>query len=144
MLFFLAYNALIVAYSDPAIFGIFELSKMVRLVGLFITIARYVRGDREIELICRALTLAVIYEFVWALRHRFIWKMSRAAGTLGHANALSMYELMAVPVLITTAMSNATRRLRQICGLAAILGAITVLLTVSRNGIFTLFFVSIF
>lgn len=144
MLFFLAYNALIVAYSDPAIFGIFELSKMVRLVGLFITIARYVRGDREIELICRALALAVIYEFVWALRHRFIWKMSRAAGTLGHANALSMYELMAVPVLITTAMSNATRRLRQICGLAAILGAITVLLTVSRNGIFTLLFVSIF
>lgn len=144
MIIFLAYNALIVAYSDPAIFGLFELSKMLRQMGLFITVARYVQSDRELTLICQALAVAVGYEFISALRNRLFWKMSRAAGTLGHPNALSMYELMAVPVLIATATSNAKPALRHLCGTAAILGAITVLLTVSRNGMFTLLMMSAF
>jgi hypothetical protein len=144
MILFLAYNAVIVAYSDPAIFGLFELSKMARQLGLFITMARYVKSDDELVLISQALALAVAYEFVYALRNRLVWKMSRAAGTLGHANALSMYELMAVPVLAATAAANVRSGLRKLCGLAAVLGAITVLLTVSRNGILTIILLGIF
>lgn len=144
MLLFFAYNTLIVAYSDPAIFGLFELSKMLRQMGLFVTMSRYVQSDREIALICQALAIAVAYEFIWALRNRLLWKMSRAAGTLGHPNALSMYELMAVPVLIATSTSNAKSASRKLYGIAALCGAITVILTVSRNGMFTLLMIGVF
>jgi hypothetical protein len=138
MLVFFGYNALIVAYSNPSLFGVFELSKMLRQLGLFVTVARYVNGDRELTIIAWALVVAVGYEFLWALRCRFLWHQPRVSGTLAHANSLSMYELMSIPLLAAVFASDASPRLRKACGVAAILGVITVLFTVSRNGILTL------
>ena len=138
MLVFFGYNALIVAYSEPALFGIFELSKMLRQLGLFVTIARYVNSDRELSIIAWALAVAVGYEFLWALRCRFMWHQPRVQGTLAHANSLSMYELMSIPLLAAVFASDASARLRKACGVAAILGTVTLLFTVSRNGILTL------
>src|SRR5262245_24150892 len=42
MLVFFVYNALVVACSEPMLFGIFELSKMLRQLCVFVTMARYV------------------------------------------------------------------------------------------------------
>lgn len=144
MLVFFGYNFLIVVHSDPALFGVFELSKMLRQIGVFLTMARYVNGDHELLVITRALIVAVGYEFIFSARNRFLWGIPRASGTLGHANALSMYELMTVPVLIAISTATVRQSLRKWCGIAAVFGAITVLLTVSRNGIFTLFVIGIF
>ena len=138
MLVFFGYNALIVAYSDPVLFGIFELTKMLRQLGLFVTMARYVNGDRELVIIAWALVIAVGYEFLWALRCRFMWHQPRVQGTLAHANSLSMYELMSIPLLAAISASDASLRLRKACGVAAILGTVTLLFTVSRNGVLTL------
>jgi hypothetical protein len=144
MLLFFTYNALVVAFSEPSVFGIFELSKMLRQLCLFVTIARYVRGDRELSIIAWALVGAVAYEWIAALRARFVWKQPRVQGTLAHANSLSMYELMSVPVLTAISVSDASRVLRRACGAAALLGAVTVLFTVSRNGVITLSLIGLF
>lgn len=144
MLVFFAYNALVVAYSDPAIFGIFELSNMLRHIFVFVTMARYVKGDRELSIIAWALSLAVAYEFLYALRCRFFWKQPRVQGSFAHCNVLSMYELMAIPMMATVAASDASRALRRTCAVAALLGVATLLLTVSRGGIVTLTLVGIF
>lgn len=144
MLVFLGYNALIVAYSEPAIFGVFELSKMVRQLFLFVTIARYVDGERELRCIVWALVLALGYEFLAALRGRFIWHQPRVSGTLAHANSLSMYELMSISVVVAIATSNAPKRLRIACTAAALLGTATLLFTVSRNGVLTLLLIGLF
>lgn len=144
MLLFWGYNLLIVIYSEPSIFGVFELSKMFRQICVFMTMAHYVNGDRELLVIGRALVVAVGYEFIFSARSRFFWGVARADGTLGHPNALSMYELMAVPALIALSIANVRQSLRQAFAVAAILGSITVLLTVSRNGIFSLAIIGAF
>jgi hypothetical protein len=144
MLIFFVYNLLIVIYSEPSIFGVFELSKMFRQICVFVTIAHYVNGDQELLVIGRALVIAIGYEFIFSARSRFLWGVARAEGTLGHPNALSMYELMAVPVLIALSAAKVRQSLRQWISIAAILGAITVLLTVSRNGIFSLVIIGSF
>lgn len=144
MLLFVGYNALIVAFSDPALFGVFELSKMIRMVLLFYTVSRYVEGDHELVVFSWALCAAVSYEFISALRGRLVWGNSRCCGTLPHANSLSMYDLMAVPVLASVAASDAPSRLRRACSLCCLLGAGTVLLTISRNGVVTLSLLLVF
>lgn len=144
MLVFFSYNALLVAFSEPSIFGIFELSKMVRQLCLFFTIACYVEGDRELSILIWALVAAVAYEWQFALRERLLHHISRAGGTVGHANSLSMYELMAIPVLVAVSVSDASRRLRYACAIATLAGVMTLLFTVSRNGVLTLMLVGLF
>lgn len=144
MLVFLGYNLLIVIYSYPSIFGVFELSKMMRQTCVFITVARYVAGDHELIVIARALMAAVGYEFIFSIRSRFFWGIARAEGTLGHANALSMYGLMLVPMLLGISAANVQQSLRQLAAIAAMLGAITILLTVSRNGLLSLVIIGVF
>ena len=55
---FIVYNALRVVTSDPWIFGLFELSKMIRALLLFLTVALYVKDERHLRLVDGALALA--------------------------------------------------------------------------------------
>lgn len=139
LLSFLAYNAVNVAFSTPALYGMFELSKMLRAIMLFLTIACYVKGERELRLLVWALCGGVVYEWCSAAHARVaLGGHSRVQGTLAHPNSLSMYNLIAVPVLLAVSLSDTEQRLRSACAVASVLGAISVLLTVSRNGVVTM------
>ena len=50
-----------------------------------------------------ALACAVGFEGIWAVKQRFITRLDRVAGTLDHANSLSMYLCMTVPPLVAGA-----------------------------------------
>ncbi len=132
---FLAYNALNVALSDPKLFGLFELSKMLRGILVFVAMAHYVKSERELRLLVWALGVAVIYEWMATVHSRVILGHARAMGTLFHPNTLSMYSLISVPVLLAVALSDADARLRRLCGVASFLGTTSVLFTVSRAGL---------
>jgi hypothetical protein len=134
MVLFLAYNALHVLGSDPWLFGIFELSKMLRALMLFLAVASYVKEERHLRLIVWALALATSYECFAAVYSRVILGHPRADGSLNHPNSLAMYNLMAVPVLFAVFLSDVPRALRRLCGVATLLGTISVLLTISRAG----------
>jgi len=138
MLVFFAYNALNVALSDPKLFGLFELSKAWRAIMVFLAFAYYVKNERHLRGLVWALCLAVIYEWFWTVHARLILGHARSEGTLSHPNALSMYNLIAVPLLLAVALSDADVRLRRACGFASFLGTTSVLFTVSRAGLFSI------
>lgn len=138
MLLFVGYNALIVASSTPQLFGAFELSKMIRGIIVFVTVASYVKSERELRVLLWALAAGVIYEFFSACYWHFVLGWGRAPGSLVHANVLSMFNLIAVPILLAVWCSNTDRLLRSACGIAAILGSISILLSVSRTGVVTI------
>ncbi|WP_375770450.1 hypothetical protein NR798_06020 [Archangium gephyra] len=138
MLVFFAYNALNAALSEPKLFGLFELSKALRGLMVFLAFAYYVKDERALRRLVWALCIAVIYEWFWTVHARLVLGHARSEGTLSHPNALSMYNLIAVPLLLAVALSDAGPRLRKACGIAAFLGTTSVLFTVSRAGLFSI------
>jgi hypothetical protein len=135
---FLAYNALNVLLSEPQLFGLFELSKMFRGLMVYATVALYVKNERDLRRLVATLALTVIYEWFWVIHTRVVLGHVRAEGTLVHPNSLSMFNLIAIPVLLAVALSDVGRRLQRLCGVAAFLGSISVLCTVSRAGLASL------
>jgi hypothetical protein len=138
MLVFFSYNVLNVALSEPQLFGLFELSKALRAIMVFLAFAYYVKNERDLRRIVWALCLAVIYEWSWTIYARLVLGHARSEGTLSHPNALSMYNLIAVPLLLAVALSDADKRLRRVCGIASFLGTTSVMFTVSRAGLFSI------
>lgn len=135
MALFVGYNALHVLSSDLWLFGLFELTKMVRATLLFLAVALYVKDERHLRLIVWALGVATSCEFFSAVYSRVILGHVRADGTLFHPNSLAMYNLMAVPVLFAVSLSDVPRGLRRLSGVASLLGTLSVLLTISRAGL---------
>lgn len=135
LLLYLVYAIFSVAGSQPKIFGAFELSKMLGGLLAFLATAAYVRTKREWTILLVALGCAVGFEGVWAVKQHFITRLDRVAGTLDHANSLSMYLCLTVPLLVAVAFAGWSRPLRWFCAVAAGLGTVGVLLTLSRAGI---------
>lgn len=135
MFAFLLYCCLSVMCSQPKIFGLFELSKMLAALLVFLATAQYVRSRREWTLLIVALGCVVGFEGLWAVKQHFAMHLERAAGTLDHANSLSMYFCVSTPPLIAVACSGWSKKLKFFCGLASGLAAIGLLLTFSRAGI---------
>ncbi len=135
MLLYFVYAGISVVASEPRLFGAFELSKIFASILVFLAAAAYVRSKREWTLLVVALGCAVSFEGIWALKQHFIMRLDRAAGTLDHANSLSMYFCMTVPLLVAVAFSGWSRALRSFCGLCAVLGAVGLVTTYSRAGV---------
>ncbi len=135
MLLFFCYAGLSVIISEPRIFGVFELSRMFAAIVIFLATAAYVRSRREWTLLVVALACAVILESAWGLKQHFITQIGRAVGSLTHANSLSMYYCLTVPLLVAVACAGWSRLLRWFCAGAAVLGTVGVLMTLSRAGI---------
>jgi O-antigen ligase len=135
MLAYFLYAVVSVVTSEPKPFGAFELSRMLGAMIIFLAAAAYVRTRREWTLLLIALGCVVGFEGLWALKQRFITRLDRVAGTLDHANSLSMYLCLTVPPLVAGAFGGWSRPLRWFCAAAAGLGTVGVLLTLSRAGI---------
>src|SRR5438477_9726661 len=106
MLFYFGYCCFSVAISSPKLFGVFELSKILRGMLIFLMAAWFVRSARELGLIVVALAGAVGLEGILALKERLLWHVDRVTGTLDHANSLSMYLCMTAPVFVAAAASR--------------------------------------
>jgi hypothetical protein len=138
MAVFLAYNAVNVLSSEPQLFGLFELSKMFRGLMVYVTVAYYVKDERDLRRLVGVLAFTVSYEWFWVIHSRVVLGHARADGTLFHPNSLSMFNLIAVPVLLAVALSDVGQGLKRLCGLGALLGSTSVLLTISRAGLVSL------
>jgi O-antigen ligase len=135
MLLYLLYATISVITAQPKLFGAFELSKIFSGILVFLAAAVYVRTKREWTILIVALGCAVAFEGAWAVKQKFITHLDRVAGTLDHANSLSMYFCLTAPPLIAVAYAGWTAWLRWFGGVCAILAAVGLLLTVSRAGI---------
>ncbi len=122
-------------FSDPKIFGVFEVTKLMRAMLLFVAVCAYVRSPREVNLFVWALVGTIFYEALICLRDRYLHHIHRIRGTLGHPNSLSMYALQCLPIFITSFFAkDISQKLRIACVLAFVAAAGCVLLTISRTG----------
>ncbi len=135
MMLYLLYACFSVAISDPKLFGLFELSKIIRGIVVFLAAAWYVRGEREVRLLVLALACSVCLEGAWAIKDRYLDGIHRVMGSLEHPNSLSMYLCLTSPVLLAAACSNLPKYLRRFCFLGMVLATIAILLTISRAGV---------
>ncbi|MDF3059077.1 MAG: hypothetical protein K0R17_3292 [Rariglobus sp.] len=123
------------ATSHPKIFGLFELTKVLRGILVFVTAALFVRTRRELAILVFALACAVCLDGATALKQRYMDGMHRVEGTVEDPNSLSMYMCMVSPLFVAAAMANFPRWLQMLCWVSAAAGGLTVLLTISRAGV---------
>ena len=135
MLAFFLYASFSVIFSEPRMYGMFELSKMVRGFFFFLAAAFYVRSEREVGILVLALCSAVCFQGVWALKQKLIGGIYRAPGTLEHENSLSMYICLVAPIFVAAATSSLPRLLRMLSIAAIGAAALCSVLTISRAGI---------
>jgi hypothetical protein len=135
MLLYFCYCIFSVAISEPKIFGLFELSKMVRGMIAFLAAALFVRSERELRIFILALGCAVALQGLLAIKHRFLLGLERATGSLDHANSLSIYLCMTGPIFVAALNSNLPRYLRVLSVACIMLASVGIVLAVSRAGI---------
>lgn len=140
ILFYFLWCAVSVGISDPKLFGLFELSKILRGILVFVATAWFIQSYAQLRLFVWAWILAIGIEFLLAVKMRYIDGLHRIPGTLSHPNTLSLYVCTVAPLFLAAAASNWSRWLR--LGSFAALGAAAVLtiLTISRAGIVTFAF----
>jgi hypothetical protein len=134
MLLLFGYACVSVYMATPKIFGIFELSKMLRAMLFFVAAALFVRSDRELRLLVLALCCTVCLQGAMAAKHKFVLHLERATGTLEHANSLSMYMCMAAPILVVAFNSSFPKWLRGFVLIALGASALGIVLSLSRAG----------
>lgn len=134
MLVYLAYCIGSTVLATPWIFGVFEISKLLRGLVYFLAAALFVRQPRDLGAVALGLSVAVLAESALAIRERLLLGIYRPSGTLSHPNSLSMYFCLAVPVLIGAACATFSTWIRAACWTAALAGACTMFLALSRAG----------
>jgi hypothetical protein len=136
MLLLFAYAALSVLFiSDPKIYGLFELSKMLRGILFFLAAAWFIRGERELAFLVLALACAAGFEGIVALKQRVLGGLYRAPGTIDDPNSFSMYLCTIAPVFVAAATSTLPKWMRWFCTAAIGATTLSIVLTLSRAGI---------
>ena len=131
-----------VLFSQPQLYGTFELWKLLRGLVFFLATAFYVQSIREFKLLTLGLVFAVGFEGLVSYRQRLFVDMIRVQGHLNHPNSLSMYLCLVGPVLVAGAAAvSFPRWLRRGCLIALIMTAATMILTLSRTGVVAFGFV---
>lgn len=141
MILFFLFSILCVAMADPKLFGMFALLKLVRGLIVFLAVALYVRGERELKILLIALATIVCYEALRAVEQRYRFGIHRVFSDFNAPNSLSMYMCTTAPVFVAAITSNIPRWLKAFCAAAIALAGLSVLLTISRAGVVTLGFV---
>jgi hypothetical protein len=135
MLLFFLYACVSVMFSEPKVYGVFELSKMVRGIILFLAAALYVRSRRELCILVLALGCAVCFEGALALKQRLLGGIDRVPGSLDHENSLSMYLCLVSPIFLAAATADLPRFIRLFSTLAIGAASLTIVMTISRAGV---------
>ena len=134
----------VIGFSNPKIFGLFELTKMFRAILLFVAVAYYLRGPHELRLFLWALVLTIGFETLVCLSDRYLFHYHRIRGTTGHPNALATYCVLIAPIFITTLFASDTPQLLRWASATAFLcSAVCMLLTISRTGFAALMLVTV-
>ena len=121
--------------ADPKIYGLFELSKILRGIVLFLAAAMFVRGERELSILVIAVGCTVCLEGVLALRERLMMGVYRVTGSFGDPNTFSMYLCSVSPLFVAAAASSLPKFVRRFSLLAIAAASLSIVLTLSRAGL---------
>jgi len=132
MIAFLAFGCFSVAISDPKLFGLFELTKLVRGIVVFLTVAWYVRTERDAYVLVVGLGGALLCNGAFAVWQRYSGAMYRVHGTFPHENILGDYCVLAGPIVLAVGLSALPPMVRAYCVAASVSAAVATVLTISR------------
>ena len=138
MLLFFLYAAFNVAVSDPHLFGMFELFRMLRGFIVVLAVAFYVRTEREVRLFLGVMACLIAYESLLALKQRYLGGVHRVYGTLDESNSLSGFLCMTSPLLVVGFNSQVPKLLKLLCLCCIPLACVGEILTISRAGVITI------
>jgi hypothetical protein len=136
MILYVLYCCFSIAISEPKLYGLFELSKILRGILIFLTAALFVQSERELGILAFGLGCALCLEGAWAVKQHYLDGLYRSPGSLDHPNSLSVYLCTASPVFVAAATSDGLPRwLRRFCMVCIPVATVAILFTVSRAGI---------
>ena len=143
MLLYLGWSLFSILTNTPMLFGLLELTKLLRGLLVFLAVSFYVREPYHLKLFLFGLLSVLLMQTTVALHDRYILGLHRIGATLGHPNSLSLYVSMITPIAIAASLARIPRWFQLLSLLAAFGGLICVLLTISRTGVVTIAFVSL-
>ena len=138
ILLFFFYACGSVATEDPMLFGLFELSKMLRGIIVFLAAALFVRSERELRILVTALAVVVCWQGCVVFVQRYHQGMHRVEGTIGNPNSLSMYLCLITPIFVAAVTSEFPKYVKRLCALAILAAGLAMILTISRAGLATM------
>jgi hypothetical protein len=127
--------------SDPAMYGVWELTKHFRALVILLTVALFIRTRRELFVMVLAFACSIWFLGLNAIEQRVVKHVLRPPATLDHENSLSMYLCMVTPVLVASVFADWPKWFRWLCGVSCIFSVIGSVLAVSRTGMPVLAFV---
>ncbi len=142
LLLYFVYCIINVLMHEPKLFGVYELSKILRGIVAYSTVAINIRDRNDLILVVNAFAMVAIYQGYEAITQRYRMGMNRVKGLTDNPNTLSMYCCICVAVCISVAFSNAPSKTRTLCFIGIPLAIIAVVLTQSRTGFVTVMLVS--
>ena len=134
MLVYLGYGCLNVAVSDPRLFGVLELSKMLRGLLAFLAVAWYVQSEREARLLLVTVSLLFLYEGGLVIWQRYGAGTMRVTGSFNGPPVLANYCCLLAPVVLAVSFSKARLAMRALCGTAWALACVATILSITRMG----------
>ncbi|HEX4342138.1 MAG TPA: hypothetical protein VH255_02030 [Verrucomicrobiae bacterium] len=138
MVAYLAVCLCSVTFSDPKLFGMFEVLKVIRGFMMFMTAALFVQSRRELKVLVWGLACIVCWEGLLSLKMRYLGGLYRIQGSFDHPNSLSMFMILCAPILYASAVSKWSDWLRLVCFCGVGLASAAVIMTVSRTGVVTI------
>jgi len=135
MLLFLAYCSFGVAISEARLFGMFELSKMLRGLLAFLAVAFYVRSERDLYVFILAFSAVLVCQGCLALMQRYFMGMMRVRGSFIHPSALSNYCCLLAPLLLSVSLGRIRPIIQWFCALAWALACVATILSITRMAI---------
>jgi len=135
MLLLFGYACFNVYLSEPKLFGLFELFRMVRGFILVLGVAFYLRSERELRLFVFCFATILWYEGLLVLKQRYLGGIHRVSGTVDESNSLSVLLVTITPVMVTALTSRLPKFLKVVCALAIPLAMVAEVMTISRAGV---------
>ena len=132
ILLFLGIATLSLLGAESRLYGLFELSKMLKGLMIFWVVANLVKTEEWTRVAFYTIFVMAGLEIAFASIQHFRG-IYRLPGTLGHPNSLAMYLNMLIPILLAYALWGETRR-RWIFFTLIAGGVTIVILTFSRGG----------
>lgn len=130
-------------FSTPKIFGVFELTKILRGILLFLAVFFTIQKAEDVRFLLVVIAVAINYELFLSLYQRYMAGQHRVSGSFSHPNILSLYALLCLPLFVAVSFAdNASRLLRGLCVISFLAAAVCVVLSVSRTGYVGLLFLA--
>lgn len=142
MLAYLGYASLTIILFEPKLFGLLELFKMLRGLLAFLTIALYVRSDRDVRIFLIALGSVLLYLGYMAVMQRYFWGYFRVRGTFVHPSVLANYCTLVAPLILSVGLFYSRGFYQGFYILAWSAAFIATILTITRMGIVSIFILS--